>query len=163
MPQTANSGLWALERIRQDALPRLHEDLLPRSDEGIPEEACRQVKVALAEITNLATQIPDRLPLHRSIWEICQTYERQYAEWNDIKGDTPAARQQRQDLVYSLRKTRNKLASQVRVNHHVLSNNLDVKQVDAVYASLRKLTVAFPQLFMNLADAVKRYFSKRKS
>ncbi|MEJ6404945.1 hypothetical protein [Yoonia sp. 2307UL14-13] len=157
-----NTSVWALNRLREDALPRLIDDLKGQHEEGIPENICDEVKAAHREILDLASTIPDQALFRRSILPLLERYCDLYIQWNDIDGNDDSARKRRAELVKKIRKARLALATQVRKNMHVLENELDISLIDSMYKALNGIVQAAPKLFEKLSGAVTRYMNRRE-
>lgn len=160
-PLRRNSPAWALDRFRSDALPRLIEDLAPVEIAGISEDECRRVKSVLNSIIDEASMLPDGGIFRRAIWQHLQEFHDLYAQWNDVTGSSKDAQNQRADVIRQIRDCRNKLAKAARTNAYILNRELDLKLVDSWYKSLRGLVESAPRIFLRLATAVARYFTRR--
>ena len=156
------TGLWGINLFRADALSQLMNDLLYREKVGLHDEQCDKVKLALGEIVNLASSIPDGSWFRGTIWEELQDFADIYTHWNSHYGNDPAIIQRRQDELRKLRNKRNRIARKIRKNQHVLQNELDLQLIDNMYAAFGKLVQSLPEVFVNLAKAIER-FSVRKS
>lgn len=157
-----NTAVWALNRLREDALPRLIDDLRDKHEEGIPEDVCVEVKATHQKLLDFASTVPDKSLLHKSILPVLEKYSEQYIAWNNIDGDDDESREKRRAAIKELRKTRHGLATVVRKNLHVLDNELDISLIDSMYKALSDLVTAAPNFFNTLAGAVARYFDRRK-
>lgn len=153
--------LWGINLFRADALSQLMNDLLHREKLGLLDEQCEKVKLALGEIVNVASSIPDGSWFGGAIWQELQDFADIYANWNSHYGNDPAIVQRRQSELRKLRGKRNRIARRIRKNQHVLQNELDLRLVDDMYAAFGKLVHALPEVFVNLAKAIER-FAERK-
>lgn len=158
-----NSAMWALDILRQDALPRLLDDLGRSNIHGIPEETCTEVKSTHDEMTDIASLIPDKSFFRKSVWQAFQEYSDAYAAWNDVDGSDADAQKRRTKALKKVRGKRNALATIIRRNKHILSSELDIKLVDDMYSALGNLAQKSPEYFAKLAEAVARYSAKRLS
>ncbi len=151
------SVLWSVNRFRSDALGSLLDDLVVLEDLGLDEALCKKVRMALARITNAATELPDDAWWKRQIWKELQSFETIYEQWNNIDGEGKDKREARKEKLRQLRKRRNKIATKIRKNQYILQNELDLKLVRDGYEALGDLSKALPEIFKNLAAAVGRF------
>lgn len=151
------SVLWSVNRFRSDALGSLLDDLVVLEDYGLNETLCKKVRMALARITNAATELPDNAWWKRQIWKELQSFETIYEQWNNIDGEGEEKRKARKEKLRQLRKKRNKIATKIRKNQFIIQNELDLKLVRDGYEALGDLSRALPDLFKNLAAAVGRF------
>jgi hypothetical protein len=157
-----NTSVWAFDRLRSDAIPHLLDDLRGCHLEGIPEELCMKIRAMHQGLLDLAATIPDDKLLRGSILESLQKYADCYVAWNDIRGNEPHHRTERDAAVRKIRDARQTLAATIRQNNYAISENIDLKQVDAMYAALEGLTKSAPRVFIRLGQAVARYLFRRK-
>ncbi|MGI9105821.1 MAG: hypothetical protein ACR2G4_06195 [Pyrinomonadaceae bacterium] len=59
--------LWAFKRLREDALVMLMNDLVNAQNYGLTDEQCNQVKLALGQVVNCASAIPDGSMFRRAL------------------------------------------------------------------------------------------------
>lgn len=157
-----NSTIWALNSLRQDALPRMLDDLGATSMDGIPETVCREVRSAHDKMVDLATIIPDKSFFRKSVWKTFEQYAEAYAKWNDVKGNDTASQKKRRDALSKVREKRNALATAIRKNQHIIDSEIDIKLVDDMYAALGGVVKKAPELFVELGNALTRYGKRRK-
>jgi hypothetical protein len=155
------TALWGINLFRADALSQLMNDLLYREKVGLLDEQCDKVKLALGEVVNVASSIPDGSWFRGAIWQELQDFADIYTNWNSHYGNDPAIVQRRQLELRKLRDKRNRIARRIRKNQHVLQNELDLRLVDNMYAAFGKLVHSLPDVFVNLAKAIER-FTERK-
>ena len=156
---TRGSALWGMNRLREDALPHLLDDLLFLERKGLDQETCGKVKLALGQIVNAATSLPDGGFLKPVIWRQFAVFEELYHEWNFREGDDPEAANHRHAMLKKMRHRRHKIAQSIRRNQYILANELDLRIIDACYDAMGSLTRAVPDLFGNLAKAVGRFYA----
>lgn len=156
-----NSPAWAIDRFRADALFQIMNDLKPVGDVGIPDHECQKVKLALSEIIDAASSLPDGGVFRKAVWQHLQEYHDLYAKWNNIEGTSSDSKLKRHQVIVDLRDCRNRIAKATRLNIHILNKELDLALIDGWYKSLRKLVETTPRLFSQLGRAVERYFGRR--
>lgn len=156
-----NTPVWAINRLRSDAIPALLNDLSNAGNEGYTEDICAVVAGTLRELTNEAAGIPDKSIWRKSIYDSVQAFEDRYIEWNDINGSDENAQSKRKNLLKKLRVERQNIAMTVRENCHIINNELDLKLIDRTYNGLGRLVEKAPEIFSNLAKAIARYFKRR--
>lgn len=153
------SALWAFNSFRSDALVKLLDDLLELEHQGLVDQHCRQLKLAIGKVVHVATAIPDRSWFRASIYGELQEFERLYVQWNGHSGpDAPA---ERAKTLKKLRRRRHRIAKRTRVNAHIIEKELDLALVDDLYEGLGDLCTALPDIFKNLARAVARFNQKK--
>jgi hypothetical protein len=150
--------VWGFNWFRTDALTQFLNDLLELENRGMEEEHCDLVQGAIGRIVNVATAIPDGSWLRRSVWSELQVFEQLYIEWNHHAG--PDSHHHRRHTLRHMRRRRNRIATRVRKNQFILSNELDLKLVEDMHGALGNLTTSLPELFKNLAAAVGRFASR---
>lgn len=155
------TALWGINLFRSDALSQLMNDLLHRERIGLLDEQCDKVKLALGEIVNIASSIPDGSWFRGTIWKELQDFADIYSHWNSHSGNDPDIVQRRQTELRKLRDKRNRIARRIRKNQHVLQNDLDLQLVDNMYAAFGKLANSLPEVFVNLAKAVERFMDRK--
>lgn len=151
------SALWAFNQFRTDALTQLLNDLTALEQVGLKIDQCDRVKRTLAELTNIATAIPDGSYFRSAIWKEFEHFSDIYAQWNSHEGGDPAFIKRRQTELRRLRARRHKIANRIRRNQHILQNDLDLKMVSDMYRALGSLTKALPEIFLSLAKSVERF------
>ena len=104
-------------------------------------------KIALGEIVNVASSIPDGSWFRGSIWKELQDFADIYHNWNSHYGNDPAIVQRRQEELRNLRAKRNRIARRIRKNQFVLQNELDLQLVEDMYAAFGKLAHSLPWCF----------------
>jgi hypothetical protein len=155
------TALWGINLFRADALSQLMNDLLHREKVGLLDEQCEKVKLALGEIVNIASSIPDGSWFRGAIWQEMQDFADIYSNWNSHYGNDPEIIQRRQLELRKLRDKRNRIARRIRKNQHVLQNELDLQLVDNMYAAFGNLVRALPEVFVNLAKAIDRFTDRK--
>ncbi len=151
--------LWSLNRFRSDLLPNLLDDLATAEKPGLLDAHCDEVKRALDRMVNQAAGIPDGgfLSLRPTIWEALRDFETTYHEWNSVSGNHEMAQKHRNTARQKLRKKLNRFSTRIRFNQHVLSENLDLRFIEACHQAMADLVVAVPTIFLELGKAVARY------
>ena len=143
--------LWSVNRLRSDLLVGFLDDLLVQESVGLADDHCRQVKIALGQMTNAAAAMPDHSFWRGPIWKDLEKFEDIYAEWNSHQGPDPVVIQARRRALRKLRGRRHKLAHRVRRSQFVLQNELDLKLVSDLYAAMGSLSKALPEVFVNVS------------
>jgi hypothetical protein len=161
----ANRGsvLWTLNHFRTDGLSRLLDDLIDLEKDGLAPEQCDQVRRALEKIASKAAAIPDGSFWRGTIYKEFEGFSEVYVQWNSHAGSSPEVITRRREELKRLRSCRHRIAKRVRVNQYILQNELDLMLVDAMYMSLKDITLALPEIFTHLAEAITRYESRKLS
>jgi|WetSurMetagenome_2_1015567.scaffolds.fasta_scaffold394047_1 hypothetical protein len=147
---------WGINKLRTDLLVALLNDLQTLEKDGLDEDKCVIVTQALGQVTNSATAIPDGSFWRRTIWSRFQKFEDIYREWNEINGSDPDSIFLRTAKLRELRKQRNRIATKIRVNQYILTNELDLNLIRDCYDALGGITKAFPDLFKALTKSLDR-------
>jgi len=151
---------WAINQFRQDALVSLMNDLVVARESGLSQDQCLGVQKSLERIVNASTQIPDGSFFRKSVYQHLEKFLDLYKKWNEPKIDAKDGIQQRERFLKKLRKRRQKPAQTIRKNQHRLNKELDLKLLEDTYAALGGLAKSFPEIFKDLAKAVKRFSKK---
>lgn len=151
--------LWSLNTFRSNVLSKLLDDLLARENEGLTQEQCARVKLALEKMIDAASGIPDGGFLRGTIWKELEKFAALYQKWNDIPGSDGKAARQRKQMLKKLRRQRHRLARRIRKNLYIISRELDLKLLGRVYDATGDLAQALPEIFKSLPKALKKYHS----
>jgi len=151
------SLLWSFNTFRSTVLSNLLDDLMIREKIGLTSEQCEQVKFALGKVINAATGFPDGGFLNKAVWKEIEKMSVLYEKWNEIEGDGEKALHQRTKLLKKLRYQRHKIARRIRKNQYIISQELDLKVVESLYTAMGDLAKMLPDIFVNLAKAIKKY------
>jgi hypothetical protein len=154
------TAIWAFNQFRQDALVSLMNDLVAIEDTGLTANQCKEVQNALEFIVNASTQIPDGSFFRKSVYQHLEKFLELYVKWNEPKGDTKDIADHRRALLKKLRKRRQKIARMTRKHQYILNNELDLKLLENGYMALGGLVKSFPEIFKDLAKAVRRFSKK---
>lgn len=147
--------VWGFNKFRSDALVQLLNDLIARERNGLSDDQCRTVQVALGKVVGAATAIPDGAWLKDTVWTSLQEFEQLYIAWNSHAGmDAPA---KRKHTLQTMRRKRHKLSRRIRQNQLILSTESDAKLLNDVYGALGDLSRSLPEVFRSLSGAVSRF------
>lgn len=152
------TAVWGANRFRSDALASLLDDLTVRESKGLNEKECGAVKIALGFLVNSATTIPDKAWWRTTIWEELQDFLDIYETWNNEHGDSKDSITRRQCALKKLRAKRNRIATKVRHHQLIIQSELDLKLIKDMYGALGKLANTFPDIFIQLGEAVSRFY-----
>lgn len=153
--------VWGINWFRQDALSKLLDDLLDKEQTGYSQEICDKVKEAIGKIANLSSGFPDHSWWRKSILSEIEGFLKIYEKWNNHEGDELEKIAGRKKELKNLRSKRNKLATRIRKNQHIIDNELDLKLVESIYKALSMLVESFPETFTSLAKALNRYVTRK--
>lgn len=159
----ANRGtaIWGFNRFREDGLVMLMFDLLEREDLGLADDQCKIIRKAMDKISILLSAIPDKFLIRESIMGTFDEFKDTYIKWNEIEGTEEKEIKTRRKALTKMRDKRHKLATVVRKNQHILSQALDLKLVEDMYEALGAIPKVLPELFINLAKAITRFYKKK--
>lgn len=147
--------VWGFNKFRSDALVQLLNDLIAREADGLPDEQCKMVQVALSKVVGVTNAIPAGAWLKETVWTSLQEFEQLYISWNSHAGVN--APTERQRTLKVMRRKRNRLARKIRMNQLILATESDSKLIDDVYGSLGELSESLPEVFTHLTGAVNRF------
>lgn len=153
--------VWGVNWLRSDGLAKLLDDLLEQESTGYSQEICDKVDEALGKIANQASGLPDYSWWRKSILSELEGFLNIYRKWNNHEGAEPEKVEGRKRELKNLRTKRNKLATRIRKNQHIIQNELDLSMVDSMHEALGELVKAFPDVFKSLAKALERYASRK--
>ena len=153
--------VWGINWVRQDALSRLLDDLLEQEKTGYPHETCGKVSEAIGKIANAASGLPDHSWWRRSIVSELEGFLKIYEDWNNHEGEEQEKIDGRKKELKNLRAKRNKLATRIRKNQHIIQNDLDLSVIDSMYEALSDLVKSSPEIFKSLAKALSRYMARK--
>jgi hypothetical protein len=149
------SVLWGFNKFRSDALVELLNDLVDLEREGLPDQKCTKVRMALRKVVQTVGSVSDRSWLKSFIWSDLKEFEQLYEIWNSHAGDDAPAN--RRDTLGRMRRRRKRLARKVRTNQLILSSELDSRLISEIYDSLEELSKSLPEVFDHLSLAVNRF------
>jgi len=153
--------VWGVNWFRKDALSRLLDDLLMKEKTGYSQETCNKVSETIGKIVNTAAGLPDHSWWRKSILSEIEGFLKIYENWNNHEGEEQKKVEGRKKELKKLRVKRNKLATRIRKNMHIIQNDLDLSIVDSMYEALSDLVKAFPEVFTSLAKALNRYIDRK--
>lgn len=151
---------WAINRFRSDALVSLMNDLVEREKDGLEDSQCQHVQQCLGKLANATSIIPDNSFWRSTILKEMQQFADIYEKWNSHSG--PEAPRKRRVELKKLQTQRNKLATVIRKNQHILHNELDLALIDSTYKAMMGLVAALPEIFKDLSSSI-RYYNKTMS
>jgi hypothetical protein len=157
------TALWGMNAFRSDGLTRLLDDLVDLEAQGLQTAQCDQVKAALSKIAARAAAVPDGSFWRKTILSEFEKFAEVYHEWNALEGATAVAREHRRQAMKRLRQCRNDIATRIRMNQHILYNELDLLLVEGMYTALRDLSTSLPNLFKSVSSAVTRFETRKQT
>jgi hypothetical protein len=149
------SVLWGFNKFRSDALVELLNDLVELEKEGLPDQKCTKVRMALSKVVHTVGSVSDHSWLKSFVWNDLKEFEQLYEIWNSHAGDNAPAN--RKNTLRRMRRRRNRLARKVRTNQLILSSELDSRLISEIYVSLGELSESLPDVFNHLSLAINRF------
>lgn len=157
---TRGSMLWAYNNYRTNIMTSLLNDLIELENRGLDDNYCRIVRNSLDYFVNLSTEIPSGGFLTGNLYLEIQEFSRLYKDWNDINGTDETKVKKRRELLFKLRKQRQKITDKVRSLQFELSTHLDRKVLADTYKAIGDLITLVPDTFKSLAGAYSDYIKK---
>ena len=154
------SALWTFNYYRWQMLTRLLDDLVEREREGLPQDYCDKLTLALERFVNATTEIPSGGILVGELSPLVDRFTVLYREWNGIHGTADAAIGERRYKLAELRKQRQKISNKSRQVQYAIEHELNHSLMDASYKALSDLITLAPGLFKNLAEALKEFVKR---
>ena len=163
MPIDASRGtaIWEFNQFRSDVLSNLMRDLENRELDGLVEEQCNQVKIALSRINDIADQADDRSFWKRNIKKHFQKLHDLYVEWNGHEGNTPEIIRKRRKDFKKLSECRSTASFKWGQKQIVFANEMDADMVDGLYKAFIEFCSAYPDIFRNTRKAIYRVRRKK--
>jgi hypothetical protein len=149
--------LWALDRLRSDALASFLADIVAREEDGLSSADCDQVRAALEELVGAAQTLDEDSVLKSLVWKELEAFQQIYAQWNHPTGRSPEARRDRREALRRLRRRRDKIAELVRERQDKLADEFDLEFIRQSYRVMARIVQRAPGLFPNLGRAVLRF------
>ena len=153
--------VWGANWVRQDALSRLLDDLLVQEKTGYSQETCDKVSKAIGKMANAAAGLPDHSWWRSSIVGELEGFLKIYEDWNNHEGEEQEKVEGRKKELKKLRAKRNKLATRMKKNLHIIQNDLDLAIIDSMYEALSDIVKSSPEIFTSLAKALNRYIARK--
>ena len=148
------SILWEFHRFRTLILAEFATDIHDHVDSGFEKLICDEVKDALARVRTAMMSSADGAFLQRTVTD-WKRIEEAYEEWNSHEEPNAAAKRRRSHAKLARRREafgRNNRARQLQ-----LGDELSDQLISQIHAEMAKLALAFPNRFLNLSYAVKRF------
>lgn len=152
--------LWAFNYFRISILSNLLDDLLIVEDAGLHEDHCKEIRLALGKLVNIATSLPDGSFFRASVYYHLNRFEEVYTTWNGVKGRGSEAIEQRRKHYRKLRNRRKKLSRAIRFNQFELQNDLDLQLMKDIYEAIGGVAKAVPDIFKNLAASYAEFLKR---
>ena len=157
---TRGSALWAFNYFRWQILTNLLDDLVEHERDGLPEEYCNQLTMTLERFVNATTEIPSGGLLVGTLSPLADRFTVLYREWNDIHGESAASVGERRYKLQQMREQRQKITNKASQLQYAIQHELNHALMRSSYRALSDLITLAPDLFKNVADALKE-FAKR--
>jgi nucleoside phosphorylase len=154
------SPLWALNRLRSDALSQLIKDLKLQEKSGIHDNVCLSVKEDLYHVIEALGGIPRHLSHGKTLEQVVSKFLEVYSAWNDIRGDSIESVEKRRASIAKLSKSRDRISRVVRGSSFLLGVGLSKESVNAAHQQQSDLVEKYPEIFPNLSRSVSRFYKQ---
>jgi hypothetical protein len=154
-PERGTLG-WKINYFRTSTMTALLSDLSSYEDEGIEEQECRQIKIALENAANVFSGLDRGAFWERPLHEDLELIRDIYDSWNDCRAGRVGA-ELRKLTLREFRDKRQELSRRVNDSQALLFNESDDELIDQMFDSFRELSARFPGRFIKIARNIETF------